>query len=547
MSSQISEVVQITIVADTIGAAVAGFGTPLFVSYSAPFAAGTTRDYESLNDVAADFSNTSSPEYLAAQAAFSQAPHVSEIIIGSASLKPTQQYTIGCTTVTASQVYGINVVAPGATVTNPVTYTAGGSTTVQAIHNGLLTALNAVSGKNFTAAFAPLVAVTFPLALTYSSGNTVSATAHGFQTGDGPIQLTGTLPTGLSLSTNYWIIRVDANTFSFATTLANALASTAITLSGSASGCDVTNPSSAALSPFLPFLVTGNAAGDWFSLDVTNAGTAYALLSNAQTHADPGIATDLAAIDNVDDTWYMLYTFFNSKAYVQAAAAYIEATGDKMYIADCVETQSINVAVGSSPTDTLYELQQSAYNRTAGAYYPAPATMFGAAWMGRVLPDLAGSENWKFKNLAGVLPVALSATQRTNLKARKANSYTTIAGVNTTWEGYVAGGSYGYMDVTRGLDWMQNNIQVLVFNALLNNEKVPFTDGGISLIRAQLKTALKEAVAQGVITNDFTITVPSAASVSSSNKASRTLTGVQFTATLAGSINDVSVEGVVSV
>lgn len=46
--------------------------------------------------------------------------------------------------------------------------------------------------------------------------NRLTLTGHAYQTGDGPVRLTttGTLPTGLSLDTDYWIIVHDANTIS---------------------------------------------------------------------------------------------------------------------------------------------------------------------------------------------------------------------------------------------------------------------------------------------------------------------------------------------
>lgn len=77
-------------------------------------------------------------------------------------------------------------------------------------------------------------------ALTFGSisGNHVTITAHGLKTGDGKVRLTttGALPTGLAVSTNYWIIVIDVNTIAFATSLANAYAGTEITLGGSPSG-----------------------------------------------------------------------------------------------------------------------------------------------------------------------------------------------------------------------------------------------------------------------------------------------------------------------
>lgn len=71
------------------------------------------------------------------------------------------------------------------------------------------------------------------------SGDTLTLTAHLYLTGDGPFQLTttGTLPLGLSLLTDYWIIkRPGANEIRLATSLANANAGTQVTLSSAGTG-----------------------------------------------------------------------------------------------------------------------------------------------------------------------------------------------------------------------------------------------------------------------------------------------------------------------
>ncbi len=62
---------------------------------------------------------------------------------------------------------------------------------------------------------------------------------HYLQTGDGPFRLTTTaadLPSGLSIGTDYWIIRNDATDIALATTLANAIAGTAIALADDGTG-----------------------------------------------------------------------------------------------------------------------------------------------------------------------------------------------------------------------------------------------------------------------------------------------------------------------
>ena len=55
--------------------------------------------------------------------------------------------------------------------------------------------------------------------------------AHGLLTGDGPLRLTnagGGLPAGLATGVDYWAIRLDADTFKLAASLADALAATPV-------------------------------------------------------------------------------------------------------------------------------------------------------------------------------------------------------------------------------------------------------------------------------------------------------------------------------
>lgn len=59
--------------------------------------------------------------------------------------------------------------------------------------------------------------------------NAITIPSHGLTTGMlGRLTTTGTLPAGLSLATDYFVIVVDANTIKLATTLANAQAGTAV-------------------------------------------------------------------------------------------------------------------------------------------------------------------------------------------------------------------------------------------------------------------------------------------------------------------------------
>lgn len=70
-----------------------------------------------------------------------------------------------------------------------------------------------------------------------SPASSIAITAHGFFTGL-KVALTGTnLPTGLS-ATNYWVIVIDANTISLASSLANAVAGTKVSITAAGTTAD---------------------------------------------------------------------------------------------------------------------------------------------------------------------------------------------------------------------------------------------------------------------------------------------------------------------
>lgn len=84
------------------------------------------------------------------------------------------------------------------------------------------------------------VAVNFVAAdVNIDPANSITITAHRLFTGL-KVALSGTnLPSGLS-ATNYWVIVVDANTIQLATSLANAVAGTAVTISTQGTTADAT-------------------------------------------------------------------------------------------------------------------------------------------------------------------------------------------------------------------------------------------------------------------------------------------------------------------
>ena len=83
-----------------------------------------------------------------------------------------------------------------------------------------------------------LIGATKAISAASAANDTMTATAHGKVTGFGPVRLAtdNALPAGLATATNYWLIVVDANTVKFASSEANALAGTAVDITGTGTG-----------------------------------------------------------------------------------------------------------------------------------------------------------------------------------------------------------------------------------------------------------------------------------------------------------------------
>lgn len=70
-----------------------------------------------------------------------------------------------------------------------------------------------------------------------TGSDTITETSHGYLTGlQGQFTTTGVLPTGLSTSTNYYVIKVDADTYKVASTRALADAGTAVNITAASGG-----------------------------------------------------------------------------------------------------------------------------------------------------------------------------------------------------------------------------------------------------------------------------------------------------------------------
>lgn len=291
-----------------------------------------------------------------------------------------------------------------------------------------------------------------------------------------------------------------------------------------------------------------------FDLDPDIASTAYAVkvdskCSIAFTTTDT-IANDLTNINESDNDWYGLVFTDRDETNVKAVMDWVE-TQTKVFVTASADADIANLTdaadTGASQTIAGYAKAQS-LARTTIFYHEEAATEFlDAGFLGRLLPLDPGSYTGKFKTIASVTVNNLNSTKQKNITDKNANFYQLTGGVNITCNGTVSEGEY--FDVIVFIDWLQARMTERIFSTLVNNDKIPFTDGGIAAIEADVSAQLQDGIAVGGLASNPqpVVTVPLASEVSAVDKANRELNDVEFSATLAGAIHAVTVNGTVSV
>jgi hypothetical protein len=299
-----------------------------------------------------------------------------------------------------------------------------------------------------------------------------------------------------------------------------------------------------------PVTFTDNLDGT-FDLDADVAGEIFSLtvdrnqITQDDQTVDAGIVADLTAVRTDltgNDDWYLVVTDSHATLETEALALHIE-TLLKFFVVSSADDDILAGTVGN----LALTLQAADYARTSLMYHEEPHDSPESAWAGSLLPLDPGSATWKFQSLTGIAYSTFTPTEIATLISQSCNYYLRDAGNNYTTEGWTASGEYN--DVTRFIDWLTQTMKENIFLALINANKVAFTDAGIGIITNEIWGVLRKGQSQNGIAEDPapTVTAPDAVDVSAADRAARTLDDVVFTARLAGAIHTIDIDGVITV
>jgi len=259
----------------------------------------------------------------------------------------------------------------------------------------------------------------------------------------------------------------------------------------------------------------------------------------------------------VDDDWYGLVITDRTLVDQTDVAAWVNPK-KKLFAIGSNSTDILDSGVSSDIASVI----QAAENERAFVLFHEDADLQypEAAWVARGFSYDPGEATWMFKTLTGFTASTITDAQRAAAFAKNANLYETYGSSDVTRNGnvgYAETTGADYIDVTRGIDWLEADMSERVFDLLADAPKIAYTDAGLAQIEGEVRASLDVALDAGLLRADpdaysgqaYRVTIQKVADISASERAARNVPSdaVTFDAKLAGAIHSVEISGVVAI
>jgi hypothetical protein len=166
-----------------------------------------------------------------------------------------------------------------------------------------------------------------------------------------------------------------------------------------------------------------------------------------------------------------------------------------------------------------------------------------------MLPSDPGSETWFGKKLVGITATPkteMNPTEEAQALNKNGNLYTPVGGVGHTHPGVMA--SNRFIDIQRGIDWMEARIGEAITTTLLGAGKIPYTDAGVSIFQGDISSVLDLALSNNVLSplldnsgDLYRISVPKVADQLQTDRVARYFPGITVEAQLAGAVQTLEI------
>jgi len=264
----------------------------------------------------------------------------------------------------------------------------------------------------------------------------------------------------------------------------------------------------------------------------------------------PGVSdidASITAAISEDNDWYALCQWSRVAADITSTSALIQGLGNanpKLFFAQTSDADVLTAV----DTDIASTLQALAAFRTSIWHHADDTEYLDGGVIGGQLPSDPGSITWAYKTVSSVTVGGLTSSEKAFAHGKACNTYDSVASVSITEEGKVSDSPFEWIDVIRGLDWVQVNMAADLFTLLVQLPKLAYDTAGIALVGATVSSVLSRAQAQSILSvdSDPVVVLPLIGDIPAVDKANRVLNGVTFSAVLARAVQKINVQGTVT-
>lgn len=258
------------------------------------------------------------------------------------------------------------------------------------------------------------------------------------------------------------------------------------------------------------------------------------------------VDTLTAALDEINsknNDYYYLTSTVHGDAEITALAKYVHGK-DKLYFA------TTNNPALPGVLKAEHEEKADLYENVFIMVHDQPELYPAESLPGVVSAMPFGSYTFTFKTIRGI-PYADYTDEEINaIHESNAATYIKEMGRNVVSNSRTVAGEY--IDVMQSQHFLKSEITKNVFNLMANSPKIPYTDGGIALVVAEVEKALSKAYGQGMIAEEngnalYSISAPRRSDIPKDTRANRILPDIKWRAELAGAVESVVIEGTLSV
>lgn len=273
-------------------------------------------------------------------------------------------------------------------------------------------------------------------------------------------------------------------------------------------------------------------------LDQPTGRTGWGMLLAEETPAQA--MTAVSAID--DGGWYFLDALDATQATQEATASYI-LTKTKLYVTTSEDAAILDPEDNGDIFSILKDLTN---HRTYGFYHPDGTDAPDAAILGNRAPNPPGIADWFHQALVNVAKLGqtdLTTTQRNTAMSKNANLHLDVGTVGDVMNGVAASGRF--FDLMWAADYIAADLVTEITRIIQTAvPKIPYTDPGFAVIGAGMASRLQAYFNAGLTASflyggdmvPYVLTIPTAASQSSTDRNNRHVTGFAAQIQFAGGV-----------